>query len=149
MVVTALTVGVGVASAADPAAVCGNNAWHSLQTDRGETFKSERACRKYVKHGGVVFNPQVTVVSVCGTSGPFLSLFGSGFHANSLLTLTLQGGAIFPSTGTNVKTTQPTDAQGQFVISPDVSHTGPDVTMRISDAQGVHVTVATGDHCPV
>jgi hypothetical protein len=147
MVVTALTAGIGVASAADPAAVCGNGAWHGLQTDHGETFKSERACRKYVKHGGVVFNPQVTVVSVCGTSGPFLSLFGTGFHANSLLTLTLDG-AIFKSTGTNVKTSQPTDGQGQFVISPDVSNTGPHVTLTVTDAEGVHRTVGTGEQCP-
>jgi hypothetical protein len=146
-IATAASVGVAVATAADPAsAACGNDAWRTLQTDHGATFGSEHACVKYLKSGGVLFNPQITVTRAC-PDGPFIALFGSGFHASSLLTLTLEG-AIFPATGHNVKTSQLTDSRGTFAIQPVVSNFGPHVTIRIADAQGVSVTVPAGTDCP-
>jgi hypothetical protein len=144
VIVTALSVSVGVATAASPASsACFDGGWRSLQTDNGGTFENQGSCIKYSKDGGALFNPQVIVVSTCSL---YLALSGSGFHANSVLTLTLDG-AIFEATGTNTKTSGPTDGQGTFAISPVIASATPPVTIRVSDAEGVNAVVTAAFSC--
>ena len=137
VLVGAVAIGAGSATAADPAArTCFDGAWRSLQTDSGATFDNQGSCLKYAKAGGVLYSPKLIVVSTCSL---YLGLTGTGFHPNSQLTLTLDGGT-FAATGTNKKTSGPTDAQGTFIISPVVASATPPVTVRVTDAAGVSAT---------
>jgi hypothetical protein len=135
------------AAPSDPA-LCLNGRWHDVQADDGSRFVSEKECLRYLKHGGVLYRPQLVIIPQCRVGDHLaseLAIFGSLFHPGSLVTLTLDG-AIWTSTGTNVRMTfagaEDSREPGVFIVQPIITAQQYVVTLTARDSNGLTVTAS-------
>jgi hypothetical protein len=123
---------------------CQQGGYLALQRADGTGFKNTGDCVSYAAHGGVLFNPTLTLKQT-DARGDY-SVVGTGFHANSAITLirTYQ-----PTGDVFNRTDWATGPAGAFSTSLWACYTrNTSVVVTVLDAAGVHKTASLAVRCP-
>jgi hypothetical protein len=143
---TALAAGGGNSGAAH---TCQHSGYVFLERSDGSGFSNTGACVSYAAHGGTLFDPVLTLKQT-DVQGHY-SVVGTGFHANSAITLIR---AYKPTGDVFTLTAWSTDASGTFSTSILACYTVPPapknnfVTVTALDSFGVQRTASLAITCP-